>query len=61
VMGDAALVPVRPAAGVGPYGVGRNLLRGLFVGGGLLALTLLGLGIRRARRKRRERAGGGAA
>ncbi|GMU07671.1 CHAT domain-containing protein [Corallococcus caeni] len=58
VMGDAALVPVRPAAGAGPRGVGRTVFLGL---SGLLALGLSGLGMWRARRKRRERAGGGAA
>ncbi|QAT89031.1 hypothetical protein EJ065_7509 [Corallococcus coralloides] len=48
VMGDAALVPVRPAAG----GMGRGVLLGLSAGVGLLALGLWGLGMRRARRKR---------
>ncbi|RKH88681.1 CHAT domain-containing protein [Corallococcus sp. AB045] len=48
VMGDAALVPVRPAAG----GMGRSVLLGLSAGAGLLALGLWGLGMRRARRKR---------
>ncbi|WP_233601595.1 CHAT domain-containing protein [Corallococcus sp. AB038B] len=48
VMGDAALVPVRPAAG----GLGRSVLVGGAVGTGLLALGLWGLGMRHARRKR---------
>ncbi|MFP2902938.1 hypothetical protein, partial [Corallococcus sp. 4LFB] len=51
VMGDAALVPVRPAAGMAPHGVGRSVFLGLGVSAGLLALTLFGLWRRRARRQ----------
>ncbi|NOK35267.1 CHAT domain-containing protein, partial [Corallococcus exercitus] len=51
VMGDAALVPVRPAAGLAPRGLGRSLVPGLAVGAGLLSLTLFGLWRRRARRQ----------
>ncbi|WP_347402554.1 CHAT domain-containing protein [Corallococcus macrosporus] len=43
VMGDAALVPVRPATDTASHGLGRGLLPGLAVGAGLLALTLFGL------------------
>ncbi|WP_375742585.1 CHAT domain-containing protein [Corallococcus interemptor] len=46
VMGDAALVPVRPAA----RGTGQGVLVGVSVGAGLLGL--LGFGVHRARRKR---------
>ncbi|RKH49447.1 CHAT domain-containing protein [Corallococcus sp. AB050B] len=52
VMGDAALVPVRPADRGAPSGLG------LAVGAGSVALGLFGLGLY-VRRKRRERAGGG--
>ncbi|WP_242594028.1 CHAT domain-containing protein [Corallococcus exiguus] len=45
VMGDAALVPVRPAAG----GLGRSVFLGVSAGAGLLALGLWGLGMRRKR------------
>jgi CHAT domain-containing protein len=52
VMGDAALVPVRPADRGAPSGLG------LAVGAGSVALGLFGLGLY-VQRKRRERAGGG--
>ncbi|WAS86790.1 MULTISPECIES: CHAT domain-containing protein [unclassified Corallococcus] len=46
VMGDATLVPVRPAAG----GMGRGVLLGVSTGAGLLALGLWGFGMRRRKR-----------